>query len=82
LRHRIQKAIDRRFYRAKYDAAKTLATFNATLRQEVSLTELQAHLLGVVEQTMRPTSLSLWIAPRARENPEPSQAPISSFHDL
>jgi hypothetical protein len=74
LRSRIQKTIDRRFYRARYDAQKTLATFNATLRQEVSLTELQAHLLGVVEQTMRPTRLALWIAPRATEKSDTPNA--------
>jgi hypothetical protein len=61
LRRLLQKTIDRRFYRSKYDARYTLAAFNATLRQEVSLTELEANLLAVVEQTMRPTHVSLWL---------------------
>jgi hypothetical protein len=62
LRSRIQKAIDRRFYRRKYDAEKTLTAFGATLRQEVSLSELQLRLVGVVEETIRPTHVSLWLA--------------------
>jgi hypothetical protein len=63
LRSRIQKVIDRHFYRAKYDAQKTLANFSATLRQEVSLAELQERLVAVVEMTMQPTHAFLWIAP-------------------
>jgi hypothetical protein len=63
LRGFLQRSIDQRFYRAKYDAQKTLTAFSATLRQEVSLTELREHLLEVVEQTMRPAHVSLWLAP-------------------
>jgi hypothetical protein len=72
LRGVLQRSIDRRFYRSKYDAQKTLAAFSATLRQEVSLTELQAHLLGVVEQTMRPTHTSLWLRKPASQAEKPA----------
>ncbi len=61
LRTGLQRAIDRRFYRRKYDAARTLAAFGATLRGEVELDELQASLLDVIEETMRPARVSLWL---------------------
>lgn len=60
LRRRIQRFIDRRFFRARYDVAKTLARFAATLRTETDLTELSEHLVGVVEETMQPAHASLW----------------------
>lgn len=61
LRRRLQRVIDRRFYRRKYNVEQTLSTFSATLRQEVHLRDLNEHLLNVVQQTMEPTTLSLWL---------------------
>ncbi|HZD02730.1 MAG TPA: hypothetical protein VFA46_21825, partial [Actinomycetes bacterium] len=62
-RRRVQQAVGRRFNRRRYDAARTIAAFSARLRQQVDLDTLSAELLGVVEQTMQPTSVSLWLRP-------------------
>lgn len=61
LRRSIQTIIDRRFYRSKYDAARTVASFSEALQSEVNLEQLREHLITVVEETMRPTHVSLWL---------------------
>jgi hypothetical protein len=64
-RRRVQATIDRRFYRRKYDAERTLAAFSQTLRGEVDLEQLGGRLLATVEETMQPTHASLWLRPSA-----------------
>jgi hypothetical protein len=62
-RRRVQAVVDRRFNRRKYNAAKTIETFSARLRDQVDLDTLATELLAVTDKTMQPTTVSLWLRP-------------------
>lgn len=76
LRSRIQRVVDHRFYRNKYDANRTLEAFNGRLREQIDLDVLHTEVLGVVTETLRPSHATLWLRPT-----EPRGEPGHLFHD-
>jgi hypothetical protein len=75
LRHGLQRVIDRRFYRSKYNAAKILANFSTTLHSEIDLEQLSDHLVTVVQETMQPSSVWLWLRKPERRTTSWDQKP-------
>ena len=71
---RIRAFIERRFYRRKYDAARTVAAFSTTIRDEVDLNQLCSKLVAVVEETMQPAHVSLWLCAPKRSSDKTTQA--------
>ena len=83
VRRRVQKAVDRRFNRARYDADQTVAAFAARLKDAVDLDSVRDDLAGVVQQTLEPAHVSVWISQRGRGwlPPDRHSAPVLRFPD-
>jgi hypothetical protein len=73
LRRRIQRAVDRRFYRGSYDAALTLEGFSSRLREQVDLESMRGEVVAVVHASLRPAHAALWLAPRAEGAAPPAE---------
>lgn len=73
VRRMLQRQIDRRFYRHKYNASATIAAFSASLRQELDLAQLQQRLIAITRETMQPTHASLWLRPVMRQDADPQK---------
>jgi hypothetical protein len=78
MRYRIQRVIDRRFYRSKYDAAKIIEAFNATLRNEVDLNTFSEQWVAMVQETMQPAYVSLWLRPPERGEERNAETEVSN----
>jgi hypothetical protein len=72
-RRRIQAAVDRRFNRRKYNTTKTIEAFSTRLRDQVDLDTLSTEVLAVVDQTMEPTRVSLWLRPSPHGSSGPAR---------
>jgi hypothetical protein len=80
-RRRIQRAVDRRFNRRRYDAAITIERFSTRLREEIDLDTLTGELLAVANQTMEPTQASLWLQPRSPQRTSRRAGAVRTNHD-
>jgi hypothetical protein len=81
-RGRVQREVGRRFNRRRYDAASTIAAFSTRLREQIDLDTLSAELLGVVHQTMEPTTASLWLRPSVERSQQSSATDIATTAHL
>jgi hypothetical protein len=76
LRQRVQHVIDRRFYRRKYDAARALEAFSATVRNEVDLNRMRDSLIGVIKETIQPTAITVWLNTPKTQSEERANFPM------
>jgi len=82
LRRQVQAFVDRRFYRSKYDAKKTLEAFSTRLREQTNLSTLSDDLVGMAKETMQPAQVSLWLRPRCPRKATSSQRSNPLFTEV